>query len=226
MTHVLDRPVWSALCTSHADIAEGAGNALRYPPSIIPFVQTGADDEESLADMQKLVGLEDELYIIQADPILLPPGLVPAMTAPGVQMIVNDPMPEIDDPRIAPLGAEDAAAMHELAVLTKPGPFTLRAQALGRFFGIKDNGRLIAMAGVRFRQPGLTEISGLCTHPDVQGQGIGSLMMRFMAGRIFAAGEQPYLHTFASNTRAIALYEKLGFRLRRDMNVAAVRRAA
>ncbi|MFC5066878.1 GNAT family N-acetyltransferase [Flaviflagellibacter deserti] len=224
MTHVLDRPIWSALGTSHAALAEENGLARRYPPSIIPFVATGDSDPASLDGLERFVGPEDELFTIQADPIVIPGGLMASMEAPGVQMVADRLMPEIHDPRLKPLDESDAADMLELALLTKPGPFTLRAQSLGEFWGIKEEERLIGMVGVRFRQPGLTEISGLCTHPDVRGRGLGTLLLTFMAGRIYARGEQPYLHTFASNTGAIALYESLGFRLRREMYVAAMRR--
>lgn len=37
MSHILDRPVWSALRTAHAALAEGGEDARRYPPSIVPL---------------------------------------------------------------------------------------------------------------------------------------------------------------------------------------------
>jgi len=97
---------------------------------------------------------------------------------------------------------------------------------LGNFWGVKRDGVLLAMAGERLKQPGYTELSGVCVHPDAQGSGLGRLMSLFVAGQICARDEQPYLHAYATNARAIALYESLGFRLRSRMNVAMVRRAA
>jgi predicted GNAT family acetyltransferase len=116
--------------------------------------------------------------------------------------------------------------MLELATLTKPGPFTMKAQALGDFWGVKENGRLIAMAGERLKLDGMTEVSGVCTHPDFQGKGLGRLMTLYAAGKISARGEQPFLHTYATNAVAIGLYESIGFRLRTRMNVAAIERQA
>ena len=139
-------------------------------------------------------------------------------------MIAERHMPLIEDDRIEKLGEADAADMLELATLTKPGPFTLKAQALGDFWGIKENGRLIAMAGERLKQDGLTELSGVCVHPDFQGKGLGRLMTLYAAGKIFAKGEQPFLHTYATNSTAIGLYESIGFRLRTRMNVAMIER--
>jgi predicted GNAT family acetyltransferase len=146
------------------------------------------------------------------------------MTAFGVQMIAERHMPEIEDERITPLGEADAADMLELATLTKPGPFTLKALSLGDFWGIKENGRLIAMAGERLKQEGHTELSGVATHPDFQGKGLGRLMTLYVAGKIFAKGEQPFLHTYAANAVAIGLYESIGFKLRTRMNVAVIER--
>ena len=102
----------------------------------------------------------------------------------------------------------------------------MRALALGNFWGIRVDGRLIAMAGERLKVEGMTELSGVCTHPDFRGQGLGRLMTLFAAGKICARGEQPFLHTYAANETAIGLYGKLGFRLRTPMNVAVIERQA
>lgn len=227
MSHILDRPVWTALGSNHAHLAETRGRARRYPPSIIPFASVGDDGPESYAHLARLTLPGDHLFIVQAAhlPILLPQELTATFAAPVTQMIADRAMPQIEDPRITPLADEDAAEMFAMADLTKPGPFTHRAQALGGFFGVKENGRLIAMAGVRFRHPGLHEVSGVSTHPDVRGRGLGRLMMEFMCGQIFARGDQPFLHTFSDNAQAIALYEKLGFKVRSPMHVTAFRRA-
>jgi predicted GNAT family acetyltransferase len=116
--------------------------------------------------------------------------------------------------------------MLELATLTKPGPFTLRAQALGTFWGIRLDGRLVAMAGQRMHQPGFAELSGLCTHPDFQGKGFGKLMFKFVAGEISARDEAVYLHAYKTNTGAISLYQSLGFSVRQEMQMRVVKRPA
>ncbi|HXN66890.1 MAG TPA: GNAT family N-acetyltransferase, partial [Bradyrhizobium sp.] len=35
--HPLDRPIWHALTTRQAALAEGGARARRYPPDIAPF---------------------------------------------------------------------------------------------------------------------------------------------------------------------------------------------
>jgi predicted GNAT family acetyltransferase len=91
---------------------------------------------------------------------------------------------------------------------------------------MRENGRLVAMAGERMKQDGCTELSGVCSHPDFRGRGLGRLLSLFVAGRIFERGETPYLHAFATNKPAVALYESIGFTLRCQMNVAVLQRQA
>ena len=199
-------------------------NAMQ--PSIHPFAASRGETPESLRALAEIASPGETLIFLQADEFVLPRGFTATATALGVQMIAERHMPLIEDERIGKLGEADAADMLELATLTKPGPFTLKAQALGDFWGIRENGRLIAMAGERLKQDGLTELSGVCVHPDFQGKGLGRLMTLYAAGKIFAKGEQPFLHTYASNSVAIGLYESIGFRLRTPMNVAVIERQA
>ena len=123
-----------------------------------------------------------------------------------------------------PLGDADAADMLALARLTEPGPFLERTHTMGRFLGIRIEGRLAAMAGERMRFPGYTEVSGVCTHPDFRGRGLARRLSAAAAVAIEARGERPFLHAWRSNRSAIALYESLGFELRAEVNVAVLDR--
>ena len=224
MKHILDRPVWSALETRHRAFAEGDSLARRYRPSIIPFAGTAGDDAESLRALARLIPAGESAILAQADAIALPAELVAVSTAAAVQMIAEHPLQVVSDGRIARLTREDAADMLALATLTRPGPFTLEAISLGDFWGVKVGGRLAAMAGERMRQPGYSELSGVCSHPDFRGGGLARLLSLFVANRIMARGEVPYLHAYDNNFAAIKLYETIGFRLRSEMNIAVVQR--
>lgn len=222
MSHILDRPIWSALGTRHSALAQGGALARRYLPSVSLFSATGDDRPESLKALRALASPGETLLVVQSTEALVPDGMTAVSRASLVQMLAAEPLPEIADPRVELLGEEDARAMLELATLTKPGPFTLGAQKFGSFWGIKQDGRLVAMAGERLKQPGYTELSGVCTHPDARGRGLGRLMSLYVAGKICTRGERVSLHSYATNTAAITLYGSIGFKLRSDMHVTAL----
>jgi predicted GNAT family acetyltransferase len=227
-SHVLDRPVWSSLSTKHASFAVGGERARRLAADVGPFAGARDDDDESLAALAELVPADGALLLLQADPIVLPSGVVVATTAAGVQMVAKQLVGRPGDARdigAARLTAEDVPAMVALATSTKPGPFATRTATLGEFWGIKEHGVLVAMAGERMKHVGFTEVSGVCTHPSARGRGLARALSMLVAARILERGDTPYLHAYATNIAAIRLYESLGFRLRREVHVATIARA-
>jgi len=225
MSHILDRPIWSALNSRHAGISEGGPLAKRYRHGITPFAAARDEVPDSLEALAGLAGPDETLLILEANGFTPPPGFV-TETMALVQMVAVRPPEKVADARIERLGPDDAVDMLALATLTKPGPFSLKAQELGEFWGIRENGALVAMAGERMKQDGFTELSGVCTHPSVRGRGLGRLMSLLVARRIFDRGETPYLHAYAGNDTAIRLYESIGFKQRREMTGSLMRREA
>jgi hypothetical protein len=72
VTHPLDRPVWNALATTHADLAEGSALARRYRPSVIPFAAMADNGPESLAALTALPGADEMMVLVEAGPITVP----------------------------------------------------------------------------------------------------------------------------------------------------------
>lgn len=224
VVELLDRPVWSSLGSAHAHLAEGDGLALRYAPDVNRFASARDDSGPALAALASLVRPQDPVYVLQVPEIHIPPELVALKQALCVQMVALAPSAagEAGAESIVPLGEADAGEMLALATLTEPGPFLRGTGRMGNFFGIRIEGRLAAMAGERFRFPGYTEVSGVCTHPDFRGRGLASRLSRHVMADIAARGDTPFLHSWKTNHTAISLYERLGFRWRSDVHVAVL----
>jgi predicted GNAT family acetyltransferase len=224
-SHPLDRPVWNALTGRQADCALGGGAARRFARDYGPL--TGARDAspESQAALAALPCDETGLWTLEAEAVAPPPGMVVSHSADCVQMVADGAV--APDPNFAfvDLGEADAAEMLALATLTRPGPFAERTGRLGAFIGVKQDGVLIAMAGERMRPVGFTEISGVCTLPEHRGKGLAGALIRVGLARIKARGEIPFLHSYASNSAAIGLYESLGFRVRQAAVLTVLMRA-
>lgn len=221
----LDRPVWESLASRHASLSEGGALAKRYQRDVNLFASARDDSADALDALAALVKPDEHVYVLQVPEIAVPSALRATKTALGVQMVATRSIDTETAGDIIMLGDADAPEMLALAQLTQPGPFLARTHVMGAFRGIRIDGRLAAMAGERMRVPGHTELSGVCTHPDFRGHGFARRLSAIVAAAIQARGETPFLHAWKDNHPAIALYEKLGFRLRAEVNVAVLERA-
>ena len=219
-----DRPVWASL-TFAPDLAEGGGLAKRYRRDVNLFASARDDEGASLAAVADLVTEGESVFVLQAQPIPVPKGMQALRRAQGVQMLAGRAIAaESGADSVVALGDADAAEMLALARLTEPGPFLARTHTMGRFVGIRSDGVLVAMAGERMRFEGGTEVSGVCVHPDFRGRGFARRLSSVVAHAIQQRGDQPFLHAWATNEAAIALYESLGFEIRTEMQVAVLGR--
>ncbi len=218
----LDRPVWASL-RHQPHWALGDDRARRFLPDVNRFAATRDEGPESLSALAALVRPgDDRVYILQVPPIAVPPDLEVVTEASCVQMVATRRLSV--DPGASVLGDADAADMLALATLTEPGPFLARTHTMGRFIGLRIDGRLAAMAGERMRFPGHVEVSGVCTHPDYRGRGLARRLSAAVTAEIQRRGDRPFLHAWTTNVAAITLYADLGFEARTTVNVAALRR--
>lgn len=135
-----------------------------------------------------------------------------------------EPLPSVRGQLVA-LGPHDIGEMLELAEIAKPGPFGPRTYELGRYIGLREGGRLLAMGGERFHLPGFIELSAICVHPAGRGGGLGAAVTSHLARLAWSRGTVPFLHVFPDNP-AINLYRKLGFRERARLWVIWQRRVS
>jgi ribosomal protein S18 acetylase RimI-like enzyme len=220
--HPLDHPIWTALTTRQAALAEGGALARRYPPAIAPFAAISDTSVESFAGLAALMSRSDIAALFTPDPVKAPDDFKILLAEPAEQMLgtpAESPLPDVEP---VTLGAADVPAMIELTELTKPGPFTARTHELGTFLGIRIEGRLVAMAGERMKPADYTEITAVCVHPDYRGRGYAQFLLGAVARRIVARGEIPFLHVFSRNSSAIALYRRQGMEIRRRLHVTVL----
>lgn len=226
--HPLDNVIWNTLTTRQAEFAEGSGEARKFVAEVSPlaaFREPSAEGYESLSHLvadQATVGLFlDEAYQER-------PGWSLIAGAPLLQMVGTTnsvpSFPEAAKTEICRLTAADSSEMVELAALTKPGPFNSRTHELGVYLGIRSDAKLIAMAGERMKVEAHTEVSAVCTHPEHTGHGYARILMLEVMRGIGDRGETPFLHVREDNVRAIALYERLGFRRRVRRHYAVLRK--
>src|SRR4029077_16164652 len=154
----------------------------------------------------------------------LPAGWAIVFQVNSSQMAWNDSVPPPVKHDIEELNISQVDEMLALVELTKPGPFFRRTPELGSYLGIREAGQIVAMAGERLRPLGYTEISAVCTHPDYRGRGYASSLVSALIQKIVERGEIPFLHVRTENIGAIHVYEKLGFKTRRVINITLAKK--
>ena len=223
--HPLDRPIWSALNSVHAHLAEGGERARRYRSEIGIFTAAADETEASLAALGALLRPGERTVALQVPEIPALDGIA-MERSPGVQMWLPRRVETgADRTNIIALDERHVDEMCALAWATNPGPFMPGSLALGQFLGIRRAGRLVAMAGERMATPDFVEVSGVCVDPDFRGHGFAARLSACVAEAIQQRGQTPFLHAWQTNFGAIALYRKLGFDLRRDIHITVFSRA-
>ncbi|MBS0380972.1 MAG: GNAT family N-acetyltransferase [Proteobacteria bacterium] len=222
----LDNPFWSALQTRHRALALGTGDVARYPREFAPFL--GAANAN--AALASLLAPDETALLLGVAPRLSDAWrLQPLETL--AQMVCTSPIPLVDGPEIIALDAAHRTDVLALVALVYPHYFRPRAMELGRYFGIylpdaTGKMRLAAMIGERLGTATHVEMSAICTHPDFLGRGYARRLTAFLTNDTLTQGRTPFLHVSYDNAHAKALYERLGYRLRRDIPFWSLQRAA
>ncbi|MBW4042281.1 MAG: GNAT family N-acetyltransferase [Acidobacteria bacterium] len=220
--HVLDDWVGDALRGDHRTYALAAPGVVRYDPGVAVFGSVTPDP--ATGDLRALDAMPaDDIVLPTLERVEVPPGWQRTREFPVLQM-VDDGVGALDpEPFGAPLTAADVPAMLELVAIAQPGPFARRTIELGGYVGVREEGRLVAMAGRRAAPTGWTELSALCTHPDFRGRGYGRRLLLEVLRGIRADGRRGFLTVLETNP-AKGLYESLGFVPRRRFVLARLAR--
>jgi ribosomal protein S18 acetylase RimI-like enzyme len=223
----LDSPFWTCLATRHAPIALGGALARRYPPEISLLAGLSGIAPENVAALESLVDVGDDVGLVGAHLPVLPESWETLYASELTQMLRTErsPLPE-GDADVVVLGPSDVPEMLALVELTHPGPFRRRTIELGTYIGIRERGRLVAMAGERTWIGDFREVSAVCTHPEAQGRGYARVLIGRVVNRMLRAGQTPFLHVESKNEIAIDVYRRLGFVRRTRFPLLQARRIA
>lgn len=217
----LDNPIWSALTTVHQFIAIGNHHARRYPTDMSPMWGLREASVEAFADLAAMVAPQETVALVTIGPVEVPADWQIVRTRWLDQMICTQQV-EPPSAMLLPLQPTDVPDMLALTAATEPGPFRPRTIEMGDYFGIRSaDGRLVAMAGERLQLDRFTEISAVCADPEFRGRGYGRALVSFLTAKIQAAKKTPFLHVIPENG-AKAMYQKVGFRLRRALHLTVV----
>jgi len=215
---LLHNPVYHALCTGDQQLSFGTEQVKYYDEAVSPYAGFPDTYPNGFADLYALLPPDRKILYANPVPIAQPEGWFIQHHIEGLQFIYEGPAAiEASFPNIVPLTEEHVDEMIQLVKLTKPGPFGKRTIDFGFYHGIFDNGKLVAMTGQRLHVANYTEISAVCTHPDHLGKGYATALLQHQLQIILEQNEIPFLHVRADNDRAIAVYERLGFRASRPM---------
>jgi len=221
----LDNPILASLDTVHRDFASWSGDAVRYPPEVAPFLAVREASASVDGAVAALVAPGESVYMLGIAPLEVGNASVHAYPELA-QMVCDSPLEDVDGPVIRALGELEREDVLSLTALVYPHYFRPRTMEMGRYYGIYEDGRLAAMIGERMGSLAAREISAVCTHPDFNGRGYARRLMAFLTNDLIARGLQPFLHVSHENTRAKVMYERQGFRVRRNIGFWALKRHA
>ena len=218
MSHILDNPAWNALISGNKSLANGTGTAKYFSPEVSFFAGIPAFKRSNFEELHDTISFDKPVAICTSSKMIDPQPWQILHRVDGFQMLyAGRPGQQNENIYPEPLTEIHVPEMIALTKLTKPGPFTEQTILFGHYEGVFRNNRLIAMAGQRLHCFNNIEISAVCTHPDYLGRGYARALIMSQVLQIREQAALPCLHVRQDNTRAIKVYESMGFQTSREM---------
>jgi len=227
MEHLLDNPVWNALISGNEELSYGTDTVKYFSPDVSPFV--GLKDYHTDHFLTLYHQLENGRICAVAcsNEVTIPDFWKTLHQLKVLQMVYNRSIRPTNvsiNESIVSLTEAHIPQMLQLTQLTRPGPFEQDTIQFGHYEGIFHGQQLIAMAGQRLYPQPYAEISAVCTHPDHTGKGLAGQLIESQIARMLSASAIPFLHVVPENSRAINLYERLGFTTRTALFISIIQK--
>jgi len=220
----LDNPAWWALNGAQKTFSIGNTRVKRYQRGVLPFAAFDTGAPESIGALNEWLQAGEIFFLIGQLPPL-PSSWTIEQELPCVQMILASHIHLAGDAiPVAELTDADSTEMFDLINKVQPGYYEPATYRLGKYYGVHQQGKLVAIAGERMRTEQLTEISAICTDPAYTGRQYAQHLTAHLCNSHLDRGITPFLHVLQTNERAIRLYEYLGFTRRRTISFWKLKR--
>tara|TARA_B110000037_G_scaffold20618_2_gene22384 strand:+ start:18108 stop:18794 length:687 start_codon:yes stop_codon:yes gene_type:complete len=214
----LKNPVWFSLNETHKKFRIEFDGVQFYHPEVCTFgaftdVTKTANtlNTYSKSSQNFFLVSENETPLIDSETVILEKKIE------GCQMVLDHLVDVEITEQIVPLTEKYRDEIYDLIWLVMPGYYQKRSFEMGNFFGIFKHGKLVSISGQRLQTDDFIEVSAVVTHPDYTRRGYAKQLVAHTTKEILKSQKLPILHTDKGNS-AIPLYEKLGYKITRDMN--------
>lgn len=214
----LKNPVWYSLKETHKKFVIEFNGVQFYNPEVCTF-GSFFDETKTTKAANEYVKISDDFFFVSENqtPIIDDAKVFLEKKIDGCQMVLDELTDVETTEDIVLLDEEYKDEIYDLVWLVMPGYYKKRTFEMGKYFGIFKNGKLVSISGQRMQTNHFIEVSAVVTHPDYTRQGLAKQLIAHTTKEILKENKTPILHTTKGNL-AISLYEKLGYKLTRDMN--------
>ena len=214
----LKNPVWYSLKETHKKFSFNFDGVTFYNPEVLTFGAFLNNSKSEIAADELINSTDTFFFVSEKDtPIVNDTKLYLKQKIEGCQMVL-DTLVDIEITEDIVLLTEDYLdEIYTLIWLVMPGYYQKRSFELGNFYGIFKDNQLVAITGQRMQTHSFIEVSAVVTHPNFTKRGFAKQLVAHTTKEILKENKLPILHTNKGNL-AIQLYEKLGFKITRDMN--------
>jgi ribosomal protein S18 acetylase RimI-like enzyme len=198
----------------------------RYDALPFPALAFYGDDPRQVTDMiHRLVEPHETFYCLVGEEQwpLVKAAICVLETHQEWQMLFRGHPARLDPGEVIPLGAADLPEMRALAEQEDMMAFERDPLSRGPWFGVRDDGALVAQGGVHLMLRDAAELGNIVTAHTHRRRGYASQVIAALVHTFHAQGKRTFLHVFKDNTAAVACYETLGFERLRTMYLAKCR---